>query len=149
MVNHDIKKAKEVLESFMTEMNLWEIKAFPMRYQITSDEGYPIVHELQQIYNRWLVKKERKFGRLIQLNGKLRCANVGFPPEYDPEYEKIVSHEIINDKKIVFHTELQDQSISTLKTQLKYTILFINGEYKIDKKEEYSLVKEKWILLHM
>ena len=45
------------------------------------------------IYDRWLVKKDRKLGRLVTLGGELTVANVGFPPEYDPEFETVVARE--------------------------------------------------------
>ena len=62
-------------------------------------------------------------------NGKTRCANVGFPPEYDPRYETIVSHEVINEKTVVFHTELQDRLNPAVKTRLKYKIVLVEGEF--------------------
>ena len=83
----DIEKAQHALETFMSEMNAWETRAFPARATISTPEGRPIVAELRRIYDRWLVKKDRTLG------GELTVANVGFPPEYDPEFETVVARE--------------------------------------------------------
>jgi hypothetical protein len=97
-------------------MNKWETNAYPQAEKIGTPQIEPIARELQAIYERFLVPKDRKLGRLMLVNGKPTVANIGFPPEYDPNREIVLCHEVKNKKTIVINTELVVHVIPTLKT---------------------------------
>jgi hypothetical protein len=130
-------------------MNRWETNAYPQAEKIGTPQIEPIAHELQAIYERFLVPKDRKLGRLCFANGKPRCAAIGFPPEYDPARETITGHEVKNEKTIIISTEIANHLNKDLKTPQRYQLVLKGDGFGIDKKEQFSAFKNKWVLLHM
>jgi hypothetical protein len=144
-----IARAEETLRKFWAEMNSWEIDAFQHREWIDSPKIEPIARALQDIYERFLVPKDRKLGRLQFRDGKPRCANIGFPPEYDPAREAIVGHEVKNKKTLRIDTELASHLDPALKTAQRYQLVLSGDDFRISTKERFSVYKNRWELLHM
>lgn len=144
-----IAQAEDTLRRFWTEMNRWETDAFPNRSWIGTDKIEPIARALQDIYERFLVPKDRKLGRLQFRDGKPMCTNIGFPPEYDPQREVIVGHEAKNNKTIVISTELANHLNPSQKTPQRYQLVLTEDGFRVAKKERFSILKNKWELLHM
>lgn len=123
----------------MKEMYVWEVGLINLQkesggaYFDTNKEE--VRNNLSEIYNKFLTKKERKTGRLAALN-------FGLPTEYNPDVEKITSIEVNeNQKKIIIETIYK----TYLEFKRKYTIKILQNEFKIDKREDFSPLKEKWV----
>ncbi len=121
--------AKETLISFIKEMNIWENS---YRNALMGDDAVDkneYLSELNRIFTKWCTIKERK-------NGRQSSMKVSFPPDYDPENDEIVS-ELIEKNKAFFiikkHTGFENS--------YRYTLLYKNNEWRIDKKE---WLNEKW-----
>jgi len=88
--------ASAVLLEFMSEMKGWENK-FATLYK--RENGGPEAHasqakiELEQIYDKYLTKRDRKHGRMAS-------ASTGWPPEFDPDAEELVGTELINGRRL-------------------------------------------------
>ena len=149
MDRETIARAESTLREFWTEVNKWENNAYPHGDEIGTPQIEPIARELQMIYERFLVPKDRKLGRLFFDNGKPRCATIGFPPEYDPQRETIIGHEVKNRKTILIATEIANHLNKDLKTPQRYRLVLSDDGFRIDKKEMFSVFKKKWVLLHM
>ena len=149
MNSETIAKAEQTLREFWAAMHAWETNALPQSDKVGTDKIEPVVRELQAIYERYLVPKDRKYGRLTFVDGKPRCGSIGFPPEYDPARETIVGHEVKNEKAIIFNTELVDHAVKTMKTPQRYQLVFAGDTFRIAKKEKFSSFKDKWVLLHL
>lgn len=125
----DLINAEIVLKEFITRMNGWELKY----YTLFRDEGMTAhkdaaKRELDDIFNFLCTKKERKQGRQVSLS----C---GEPPEYSLN-EEVLSCEL-NKNKGVFIT----QQHTGFKNKYRYTLLFKNNEWRLDKKEWFD---DKW-----
>jgi len=144
MDDETIAKAKSTLCEFWSEMNQWENNAHPHGDKIGTPQIEPIARELQTIYERFLVPKDRKLGRLFFEDGKPRCATIGFPPEYDPQRESIISHEVKNKKTIIINTEIANHLNKNLKTPQRYQLVLSDEGFRISKKERFSAFHNKW-----
>jgi hypothetical protein len=149
MNSEAIAEAEGVLREFWLAMHQWETNACPHADKIGTPQIEPIARELQVIYERFLVPKERKLGRLFFAEGKPRCASIGFPPEYDPQRETITGHEVKNETKIIIDTEMANHLNPGLKTPQRYQLVRSADGFRIDKKERFSALKKKWVLLHL
>lgn len=128
-----LSKAEKVLKKFIIQMNQWELKY----YELFRNEGISVHEdaakkELDDIYDLFCTRKERKQGRQVSLS----C---GEPPEYSPD-EKVLSSEL-NKNKCVFIT----QQYTEAKDKFRYTLQFKEDEWRIDKKERFSFYEDKWI----
>ncbi|QQA76659.1 NTF2 fold immunity protein [Pectobacterium parmentieri] len=129
----ELSKAEAVLKEFIIQMNRWELKYYPL----FRNEGMTVHKDtakkyLDDIYDLFCTKKERKQGRPVSLS----C---GEPPEYSPD-EEILSSEL-NKNKAVFVT----QQYTEAKSKFRYTLNIKEGEWRIDKKERFSSFEDKWI----
>ncbi|AFI88288.1 hypothetical protein EXT68_22615 [Pectobacterium parmentieri] len=129
----ELSKAEAVLKEFIIQMNRWELKYYPL----FRNEGMTVHKDtakkyLDDIYDLFCTKKERKQGRQVSLS----C---GEPPEYSPD-EEILSSEL-NKNKAIFVT----QQYTEAKNKFRYTINIKEGEWRIDKKERFSSFEDKWI----
>lgn len=149
MESETVARAVDTLRKFWAEMHTWETDAFSHRDWIDTNKIEPIAQALQRIYERFLVPKDRKLGRLMLVNGKPNVANIGFPPEYDPARETITGHEVKNEKTIIITTEIANHLNKDLKTPQRYQLALKDDGFRIDKKEQFSAFKNKWVLLHM
>lgn len=128
---------KELMNSFFTKMNLWEI------YCKKVDENDTLSPEVQNskqilkatdIVNEFLTLKERK-------RGLPNCISYGHTGsyKYNPNEEKIISIEIEENKTTVL-TERKKPTESSN----KYILKKIKGKWLIDSKKRYSQWKKKW-----
>lgn len=116
-------KAEEVLKGFIEKMNIWELKYYPLfRNDGMSSYKDNARKELDEIFEVFCTRKERKQGRQVSLS----CSE---PPEYSID-EKILANDF-NKNKCSFIT----QQNTGLKNQYRYTLSFKNDEWRIDKKE--------------
>lgn len=127
------RDAKDVLTSFISAMNSWELTYYPL----VRDNGMlstkdKMSYELNKIFDIFCTKKERKQGRQVALS----CTE---PPTYSPDEEIIKQDELRN--KVIIYT----QQHTGLKNQYRYTLQLINGEWFLDKKERFSDYENKWI----
>lgn len=132
----NVDHAKSILIAFISDMNAWEIKYYPLFCESIIKYENIATKELLEIYNKYLTQKDRKYGR----EHNLACR---IPPEYDTDTESIESTEEIGKNKYVIYT---------LSTQMKeyvvkyrYTLKFIKQEWRIDKKEIFDIFKDKWV----
>jgi len=144
-----VAKAENTLREFWAEMYTWETEALPQSDKVGTDAVEPVARALQVICERFLVPKDRKYGRLFFVDGKPRCTNIGFPPEYNPQLETILGHEVKDKKTIVINTELANHLNKTLKTPQRYQLVLSGDVFRVSKKERFSAAKNKWVLLHL
>lgn len=135
----DTERASAILLEFMAAMKEWENKFAPLYKQ----DG-ALVHagqakiELQAICEKYLTKRERKYGRMAG-------PSVGWPPEFDPDAEKIVATQSADDRKVIFETLwTHPTAVPTYTTQHRFTMVCKHGEWRLDRKEEYSSHQGKW-----
>ena len=117
-------KSKQVLENFLSEMKIWEIKWGKILEndpsQIFTKDGMKArLDELILIQNKYLSKKA-----LSLKQDRLTTLSFGLPPEYD----QIISAENqINDKKIEYYTKNSKNKDCRI-----YTLILENGLWKVD-----------------
>lgn len=122
-----------VLLSFFSAMNKWEKDNYmPMR-EGGIEEQSKAQDEIDTIFLKFCTIRDRKIGR----QASLQC---GEPPEYSIDTQPIV-HVETKGKKVVVYTE----QLNRLKNKYRYTLHFKNDEWRIDKKERFSPVEDKWI----
>jgi hypothetical protein len=137
----DVDKASAVLLEFMSVMKEWENK-FATLYR--RENGGPEAHgsqakiELQLIYQKYLTGRDRKLGRMAG-------PSAGYPPEFDPDAEKIISSESINNRKVVFETLWTHPKVPSSTQQHRYTMLCKSGEWRLDRKETFRSFEAKWV----
>ncbi len=138
--NTDIESAETSLRKFMADMNAWEVK-FHVLYQ--RENGGPEVHReearlaLAIIYAMHLTKKDTKTGRMAG-------PSAGYPPEFDLAAESIENIEKIGPKKILITTKWIHPALTTMTESRRYTMVSVSGEWKLDKKEVFRKLKDKW-----
>lgn len=122
-----------VLLSFFSAMNKWEKDNYmPMR-EGGIEEQSKAQDEIDTIFLKFCSIRDRKIGR----QASLQC---GEPPEYSIDTQPIV-HVETKGKKVVVYTE----QLNRLKNKYRYTLHYKNDEWRIDKKERFSPVEDKWI----
>ncbi|MGL5219714.1 MAG: RhsIA family immunity protein [Plesiomonas shigelloides] len=122
-----------VLLSFFSAMNKWEKDNYmPMR-EGGIEEQSKAQDEIDTIFLKFCTIRDRKIGR----QASLQC---GEPPEYSIDTQPIV-HVETKGKKVVVYTE----QLNRLKNKYRYTLHYKNDEWRIDKKERFSPVEDKWI----
>ncbi len=131
--------AEHVLLSFMREMKVWEEK-FHRLYQ---EPGGVLMHvdsaraELQLIQKAYLTDRERK-------TGKLAAPGAGYPPEFDPDAEKVVSVDTANPRKIVIETLWTHPLLADSTRKNRYTLVSRQGRVLLDKKESFRSYRNAW-----
>src|SRR6266567_459829 len=135
----DKEKASAVLLEFMSAMKEWENK-FAILYK--RENGGPEAHanqakiELQSIYQKHLTQRERKYGRMAG-------PSAGYPPEFDPDAEKIVSAEAVNSRKVIVETLWTHPKVPNFTQKHRFTLLYKNDEWRVDRKEVYRISEGK------
>jgi hypothetical protein len=136
----DTEKASAVLLEFMSVMKEWENK-FATLYK--RENGGPEAHasqatiELEPIYQKYVTKRDRKFGLSAS-------PSAGYPPQFDPDTEKVVSAEAVNERKVVIETLWTHPKVPASTRKHRHTMIYKDGEWRLDKKEEYSISEGKW-----
>ncbi|MUG31059.1 hypothetical protein FRN27_22405 [Aeromonas salmonicida] len=122
-----------VLLSFFSAMNKWEKDNYmPMR-EGGIEEQSKAQDEIDTIFLKFCTIRDRKIGRQASLN----C---GEPPEYSTDSQPI-GHVETKGKKVVIYTE----QLNRLKNKYRYTLHYKSDEWRIDKKERFSPVEDKWV----
>lgn len=134
-----MESAERKLVQFMYEMKRWEDKFFPLYQEPNGvmkhvDEARS---DLKTIYDKYLTKK-------VRLNGKIAAPSAGYPTEFDPDAEKIVNIDDNNPKNILIETIWVDPDDKDFSQKQRYTLVKVDGNFLIDKKEIYVLHKKKW-----
>lgn len=126
------------LLAFMGEMHQWETSL--INAQKSSGGTYFDANQealrasLLGIYQTYLTAKERRNGRVASLN-------FGTPPEYDPAVESITASEVlILNKKVVIETVYP----TYMEFRRRYTLVFVNEAWRLDKREDFSPLKGRW-----
>lgn len=134
----DINAATESLYCFMREMFVWESKYDALYQRDGGNPHFPDAkREIDEIYDRFLTKRERKLGRQTALHA-------GFPTEYDPDREKVEQSELVKSGKVLISTIWNHPSSPAAKRSHRYTMLFKEGGWLLDKKERFSKFDDKW-----
>ena len=132
----DVEKAKSVLFEFMSEMKEWNNK-----FDTLIKNGGFAAHcdqaeaALRLIYEKYLATVSQ--GPLIY--------SVGYPSDYDPDAEKVVSMESSNARKVIIHTLWTHPHFPTSTQERRYTMVEKSGEWRLSKDEFYNSVRNKWI----
>jgi NTF2 fold immunity protein of polymorphic toxin system component len=141
VMSAEIEKASAVLLEFMSAMKEWENK-FATLYK--RENGGPEVHasqaklELALIYQKYLTERDRKFGRMAG-------PSAGWPPEFDPDAEKIVATELPSKRKVVIETLWTHPTVPISTQKHRYTMTYKNGEWRLNTKQFYSSAEGKWV----
>ncbi|WP_410448140.1 RhsIA family immunity protein [Lonsdalea quercina] len=123
----------DVLMNFFAAMNQWEKNnLIPMR-EGGIEEQKKAQEEIDAIFLKFCTIRDRKIGR----QASLHC---GEPPEYDADNQPIGKVET-KGKKVVIYTD----QLNRLKNKYRYTLHYKNDEWRVDKKERFSPVEDKWI----
>jgi hypothetical protein len=136
------ERATTISLEFMAAMREWENK-FARLYR--RENGRPETHahqakiELEPIYEKYLTKRDRKYGRMAS-------ASAGWPPEFDPDAGKIVATESINDRKVILESLWTHPTAVPVHTEKnRFTMTYKNGEWRLDRKENYSAYQGRWV----
>jgi hypothetical protein len=129
----DAEKAKSALFEFLSAMKEWNNKFVPLVKQsgLAANSGQAET-ELRPIYEKYLATADQ--GALI--------FSVGYPPQYDPDAEKVVSIESPNARKVVFETLWTHPHDPSSIQQHRYTMINKSGEWRLHKEEFH--VGNKW-----
>ena len=133
-MSEDIEKAKAVLFEFLSAMKACNTK-FATLYQ----QGGSLAHseqaeaEVRAIYQRYLatISQERPI------------FSIGYPGEYDPDAEKIVSTQAPKARKVVIETLWTHPDVPTSTQHHRYTMINKSGEWRVDK-DEFVNSEKKW-----
>jgi hypothetical protein len=130
----NIENAKNTLKEFIIAMNHWELHCHSiMDNNLLGEFRSQIVNELNIIFDKFCTKKERKYGRQAALSYRN-------PPEYSPD-EEIIKIEELKGNKVTIYT----QQHTGFKSRYRYTLHYKNNEWRVDKKERFSIGDDKWI----
>jgi len=132
----DAEKARSVLFEFMTTMKEWNNKFDALiKNGGLAAHGEQAESDLRPIYEKYLAKVSQ--GPLI--------FSIGYPPEYDPDAEKVTSMESLNARKVIINTLWTHPRLPTSTQQRRYTMVEKSGDWRISKHEFYNSVRDKWI----
>jgi len=136
--NAAVSDAERRLLAFMGAMHQWEtalIEAHKSSGGTYFDANKDALRaSLLEIYRVHLTAKERK-------NGRVAALTFGTPLEYDPSLERTASCEVTTpNKKVVIETVYP----TYMELRRRYTLVFSNGQWLLDKREDFSPFKNKW-----
>ncbi|MGC7559051.1 NTF2 fold immunity protein [Pasteurella sp. PK-2025] len=120
---------KEFFINFINAMNAWE-REFNLS---KSNSHNTLKFKLEEIFKQYCTNKRRKYGRPEVLYSE-------DPPEYDIN-EYIIESIELNDEKFIIYTKQKNK----FQDRFRFFILQKNGQFKIDKKERFSKLNEKWV----
>ncbi|MGN6085218.1 NTF2 fold immunity protein [Trinickia sp.] len=141
MDERQLESARTLLASFMQKMHEWEVKTFDL---YRPENGGPEKNgslakaELKAIYDEYLTERDRKTGRLAGPSAEL-------PPEYDLSAEEFISSEPVGESKVVISTKWTHPEIGDFSEDRRYTMVWKENGWRLDKKEIFSVHKDKWI----
>ena len=140
-MNIEEEVASTVLLAFMKAMKEWETR-FATLYK--RENGGPEAHaeqakiELQPIYQKYVTEQDRKLW--IMAN-----PSASYPTEFAPGAEKIVGSELSNTKKVVLETQWTHPNVPVMTEKNRYTIVKKEDQWRLNKKERFDSIKNKWV----
>lgn len=133
MADETGSEAMAVLRGFMAEMNVWEVRHYPLVAGGDPKRFAEARRDLAPIYDRYVTARERKRGKLMA------GPALGSPPEFDPERESTETVEVMP-RRVVIVTQQQ----TGLEMRCRYTLIRRGDRWLLDRKEEYDESDGKW-----
>ena len=131
------EQALKVLKLFLTEMNKWESYWYQVQYENPEvDYTEELKKEIDAIYEKYVTVRERKLGKQVALSTR-------FPSTFTPDGEIISCELSANNKKIVI--EVYQKFDTGVRYQYRYTLIFKNNEWRVDRREMFLFSENKWI----
>ena len=131
------EQALKVLKLFLTEMNKWESYWYEVQYENPEvDYTEELKKEIDAIYEKYVTVRERKLGKQVALSTR-------YPSTFTPDGEIISCELSANNKKIVI--EVHKKFDTGVRYQYRYTLIFKNKEWRVDRREMFLFSENKWI----
>ena len=131
------EQALKVLKLFLTEMNKWESYWYQVQYENPEvDYTEELKKEIDAIYEKYVTVRERKRGLQVALSTQ-------FPSTFTPDGEIISCELSANNKKIVI--EVHKKFDTGVVYEYRYTLIFKNNEWRVDRREMFLFSENKWI----
>ncbi|PXZ08369.1 hypothetical protein DKK70_00960 [Gilliamella apicola] len=131
------EQALKVLKLFLTEMNKWESYWYEVQYENPEvDYTEELKKEIDAIYEKYVTVRERKLGKQVALSTR-------YPSTFTPDGEIISCELSANNKKIVI--EVYQKFDTGVRYQYRYTLIFKNNEWRVDRREMFLFSENKWI----
>ena len=131
------EQALKVLKLFLTEMKTWEDYWRDLQLEnLEIDYSKEQKQEIDAIYEKYVTVRERKLGKQVALSTQ-------FPSTFTPDGEIISCELSANNKKIVI--EVHKKFDTGVRYQYRYTLIFKNKEWRVDRREMFLFSENKWI----
>ena len=131
------EQALKVLKLFLTEMKTWEDYWRDLQLEnLEIDYSKEQKQEIDAIYEKYVTVRERKRGLQVALSTQ-------FPSTFTPDGEIISCELSANNKKIVI--EVHKKFDTGVRYQYRYTLIFKNKEWRVDRREMFLFSENKWI----
>ena len=133
------EQALKVLKLFLTEMNKWEDYWFEFRCAnlgVNLNYRKELKQEIDAIYEKYVTVRERKRGLQVALSTQ-------YPSTFTPDGEIISCELSANNKKIVI--EVHKKFDTGVVYEYRYTLIFKNNEWRVDRREMFLFSENKWI----
>ena len=131
------EQALKVLKLFLTEMKTWEDYWRDLQLEnLEIDYSKEQKQEIDAIYEKYVTVRERKLGKQVALS-------THFPSTFTPDGEIISCELSANNKKIAI--EVYQKFDTGVRYQYRYTLIFKNNEWRVDRREMFLFSENKWI----
>nr|WP_298096234.1 NTF2 fold immunity protein [uncultured Shinella sp.] len=140
-MKYDNDDASKFLMSFFDEMTAWgnQIIAWFDREKGSLGDHHQAAHEaLAKIYGSYLTDRERKTGRVAHMSFSLG------QPDYDKSIEVISDVSRPTASSFLLETT-RAFPVGNYTERYRYKLVVKDGALRLDKKERYSQIKNKWI----
>ena len=131
------EQALKVLKLFLTEMKTWEDYWRDLQLEnLEIDYSKEQKQEIDAIYEKYVTVRERKLGKQVALSTQ-------YPSTFTPDGEIISCELSANNKKIVI--EVHKKFDTGVVYEYRYTLIFKNKEWRVDRREMFLFSENKWI----
>ena len=131
------EQALKVLKLFLTEMKTWEDYWRDLQLEnLEIDYSKEQKQEIDAIYEKYVTVRERKLGKQVALSTQ-------YPSTFTPDGEIISCELSANNKKIAI--EVYQKFDTGVRYQYRYTLIFKNNEWRVDRREMFLFSENKWI----
>ena len=131
------EQALKVLKLFLTEMKTWEDYWRDLQLEnLEIDYSKEQKQEIDAIYEKYVTVRERKLGKQVALSTQ-------YPSTFTPDGEIISCELSANNKKIVI--EVHKKFDTGVVYEYRYTLIFKNNEWRVDRREMFLFSENKWI----
>lgn len=125
----------KVVRGFIADMHQWELETAVASAAAKKSDRYDAFtsatrKSLSKVFARWCTPKERSYGR---------CGSFQDPPEYQPDYEKILEVVLESSRRCSVYT----QQGTGFKNKQKYVLLKKGNRWQIDS-VKWQLNDGKW-----